>query len=94
MAGRKFHPALFALFLAQRNPDVLATARGIASLMASAGFRISERMARRYRNFLVKQGYVVIVRDAEGLRVELTEKAKAFIEKVRKSVEKPSSGRS
>ncbi len=53
------------------EPSILLRPRELAARLG-----VSERMARTYRDWLVEAGYVVVVYDAEGWRVELTEKAR------------------
>jgi len=80
----KIHPALLALIYASRQPNILLDAKSLQRLLMENGFVISRRMCYNYIHWLLKEEYIYIIEDSRGKRVELTDKARKFIESVLK----------
>jgi len=78
----KIHPALLALIYASRQPNILLDAKSLQRLLMENGFIVSRRMCYNYVHWLLREGYVIIIEDAKGKRVEFTDKARKFIETV------------
>jgi hypothetical protein len=74
--GRRLHPAVFTLVaaLAKRDLSILADPERIAAMYGELGFRLSLRSAFLHRGWLLANGYIVIVRGAEGEEVWLAER--------------------
>jgi len=78
----KVHPALLVLVLASKRPSLLLDAKSLHQELLRAGFIVSRRMCYNYTRWLVQNGYVIIIEDSKGKRVELTDKARRFVESV------------
>jgi len=75
----KIHPALLVLFLVYRQPNVLLDAKSLQHLLMERGFIVSRRMCYNYIHWLIREGYIYIIEDSRGKRVELTNKAECFL---------------
>jgi len=75
----KIHPALLVLILARDKPNILLNTLALQRELQRLGFSVTRRMCYNYLVWLLREGYVYVIEDAKGKRVEFTDKARAFL---------------